>query len=127
MANRIRAALRFLHSPDADPLRDFLPVGPFVILVQAIIGPADEPGEESFDIMVCTPEWFGSNMKDNVAIGRHHLFVKEFSYTRLEKFVRDYCTQCDGNSWRDVAEKLSRLGHWEFEDYVPYSPSTSQH
>jgi hypothetical protein len=119
MAKRIRATLRLLHSPDADPLEDFRPDGPFGIPVQAIIGPADGPGGESFDFMLCTPEWFGSNMKDDVLIGRHHLFVKQFSYTRLENFVRDYCTRCEGNSWRDVAEKLSRLGHWEFDGYSP--------
>jgi hypothetical protein len=100
MANRIRAALRFLHCTDADPLRDFLPDGPFGKPVRAIVGPADGPGEESFDFILCTPEWFGANMKDDIAIGRHYLFVKEFSYTRLEKFVRDYCTRCDADSWR---------------------------
>jgi hypothetical protein len=105
MATKIRATLRSLYSPDADPLENFLPDGPFGILVQALIGPADGPGEESFDFMLCTPEWFGSNMKEDIAIGRHHLFVKEFSYTRLEKFVRDYCTRCDGYSWQEVAEK----------------------
>ena len=91
-----------------------------------MIGPADGPGEESFDFMLCTSEWFGSNMKDDIAIGRHHLFVKEFSYARLEKFVRDYCTRCDGNSWQEVAEKLGRLGHWEFDGYVPHSPPSLQ-
>jgi hypothetical protein len=25
-----------------------------------------------------------------------------------------------GNSWREVAEKVGRLGYWEFEDYKPY-------
>src|SRR5215475_13595685 len=124
MVNRVRAALRFLHSTDADPLRDFCPDGPFGIPVQAIIGPANGPGEESFDFMLCTPEWFGTNMQDDIMIGRHYLFVKEFSYWRLEKFVRDYCTRCDGNSWQEVAEKLSRLGHWEFDGY---SPPTSRH
>jgi hypothetical protein len=58
-----------------------------------------------------------------IATGRHYVFVKEFSYSRLEQFVGGYCTGCEGNSWQEVAEKLSRLGHWEFEDYVVYSPA----
>jgi hypothetical protein len=121
MANRTRAALRFLHSTDADPLRDFLPDGPFGIPVQAMIGPANGPGAESFEFMLCTPEWFGSNMKDDIALGRHYLFVKEFNYTRLEKFVRDYCTRCDGDSWQEVAV----IGNLRVMSPIPRHPRHS--
>jgi Immunity protein 8 len=122
MATKIRATLRSLYSPDADPLENFLPDDPFGILVQAMIGPADGPGEESFDFMLCTPEWFGSNMKDDIAIGRHHLFVNEFSYTRLEKFVRDYCTRCDGSSWQEVAENWANsvIGNLTVMSPIPH-------
>lgn len=118
----VRAELKFLRSPDADPLNTFRPNGDFGILVQALVGPEGAKGEESFDFLVCTPEWFASDClprTDSIATGRHVLFVRQFNYQTLENFVRSYCASCEGQTWSDVADKLARLGHWEFEDYRP--------
>jgi hypothetical protein len=116
----VRAELKFLHSPDADPLNEYQPTGDFGILVQAIIGPQSEEGEESFDFMVCTTGWFATDRLTSpgaMASGRHVLFVNKYDYPSLEKYVREYCVSCEGRTWHEVAEKLARLGHWEFEDY----------
>lgn len=32
----------------------------------AMIGPADGMGEESFESMLCTPDWFASKMKGDI-------------------------------------------------------------
>lgn len=117
----VTAKLRFLDSPDADPLEAIAPSGPFGILVTAMVGPADGPGQESFDFMLCTPDWFGSSMKHDITIGRHYVFVKQFDYSRLREFVEAYCAECSGTSWEEAAEKMARLGKWEFEDYIPES------
>jgi hypothetical protein len=72
--------------------------------------------------MVCTPEWFVAEhlpSPTSIATGRHFIFVREFDYPALEKFVRDYCASCEGLTWAEVGEKVGRLGHWEFEDYRP--------
>ena len=84
-----------------------------------MVGPAGEPGEESFGFTLCTPEWFAQNMKDTHVPGRHFLFVKEYDYPTLERYVRGYCQTCMGNSWKEVAEKVGLLGSWEFENYTP--------
>ena len=115
----MQAELKFLFSPDADPLEEFRPNGPFGILVQAIVGPAGVDGQEAFDFVLCTPEWFAAHCDNDFKLGRHHLFVRFFDYAKLESFVRDYCASCSGTTWKDVAEKMGRLGHWEFEDYRP--------
>jgi Immunity protein 8 len=81
--------------------------------------PSDGPGEESFDFMLCTPEWFASNMTDEIMWGRHYAFMKRYNYAELERRVRDYCASCQGESWNEVALKVARVGHWEFEDYDP--------
>ena len=114
----IQAELKRLHSPDTYSLEAFKPDGPFGILVQAMIGPVGVEAEESFDIVVCTAEWFGANMKGDITPGRHFLFVKRFDYTQLSNFIGTFCNTCTGASWSDVANKLGRLGKWEFEDYI---------
>jgi hypothetical protein len=115
----MQAELKSLFSPDADPLKDFRPQGPFGILVMAIVGPAGGRGEESFDFVLCTPDWFSAQINSDFTVGRHYLFVQRFDYAKLEAFVRNYCASCVGATWDEVAEKMSRLGHWEFEDYRP--------
>jgi hypothetical protein len=115
----IVAQLKGLDSTDTPSLEIFRPEGPFGIYIFAFIGPAGSAGEESFGITVCTPEWFEQNMKDSIKSGRHHLFVKEYNYDELKSFLTKYCRACMGNSWAEVAEKVARIGYWEFEDYKP--------
>jgi len=81
MAGKVRPQLKSLFSPDADPIDQFMPDGPFGILIMAMIGPADSLGEESFDFMLCTPDWFASHMKSDIVEGRHYLFSR-ISITR---------------------------------------------
>ena len=111
----IQAELKALHSPDVANLAGFQPDADSGFLVQIMVGPFGSAGEESFDIMVCTPEWFAADMKRNIVSGRHYLFMKRYSYQELSNFLKDYCASCEGDSWAEVALKLSRLGHWEFD------------
>jgi hypothetical protein len=117
----IIAQLKSLSSTDTPSLETFQPEGPFGIYVFAMIGPANTPGEESFGITVCTPGWFEQNMKSKVTSGRHHLFVKKYNYEDLESFIMGYCRTCTGNSWTEVAQKVARIGYWEFEDYKAHA------
>lgn len=114
---RIQAVLKRLHSPDVFDLVTFRPVGGFGFLLQAVVGPIGSSGEEAFDVMVCTPDWFAAEMKNDVVLGRHCLFVKRYDYRVLRRFIEGYCASCHGETWEEVAGKLSRMGRWEFEDY----------
>jgi Immunity protein 8 len=118
------AQLNSLSSTDTPSLETFRPEGPFGIYIFAIVGPAGGAGGESFGITVCTPEWFEQNMKNSVVSGRHYLFVKEYNYEELQRFMMGYCSTSMGNSWAEVAQKVSRIGYWEFEDYKPYTGPT---
>ena len=48
-----------LKSLDLDPDPSTLPDDPseFALLARMIVGPSGPPGEESFDVTVCSPEW----------------------------------------------------------------------
>jgi hypothetical protein len=116
----VRAELRRLHSPDADPLSAFTPDDPefFGLLLQAFIGPQGGAGEESFEFTVCTPRWFGRQpFEKGFAWPRAHLFVNRWDYAVVERAIRDLCAHSEGADWDAVAGRLARYGGWEFEDY----------
>jgi len=118
----MQAKLKRLHSPDILDLSGYQPeVGNnFGFLLQIMAGPNEGEGEESFDVVVCTPEWLRRmhNATDIIA-GRHYLIVFEYNYDRLSQYLDEYCSRCAGETWQDVARQLGRLGKWEFEDYKP--------
>ena len=117
----ITPELKSLHSPDVD-LETFRPQEEpecFGFLLQAFFGPTNERGKDSFDMMVCTPVWFEQRLKEwgGVLTGRHYLFVERYDLEQIKKYLLKYLRHCTGETWSEVAEKLGRIGHWEFEDY----------
>lgn len=117
----MNAELKRLHSPDIYDLENYQPEDPekFGFLLQAMVGPEGKEGEESFDIEVCTPRWLEETHGiSDVIIGRHHLIVREYNYPRIVATIKDFLRCCSGERWNEVAEKVSRLGKWEFEDYT---------
>ena len=122
LSKRMKAEIKAIYSLDIDDLQRYIAPKEdnFSFHLRVIAGPQFEPGEESFDLTVCTPKWLLENHgKDDVIIGRHYLIVMEYSFDRIVKAIRDFCDRCVGNTWTEVAEKLGRLGYWEFEDYRP--------
>ena len=118
----IRPVLRQLHSPDVPDLAALRPRDPqsFSILIQAMFGPSDGAGQESFDFILCTPAWLATEaQRVGVVDGRHHLIVETYDLARLRDFLERYADRCSGDTWQECAGKLSRLGRWEFEDYKP--------
>ncbi|HAC88551.1 MAG: hypothetical protein CMG91_06435 [Marinobacter sp.] len=117
----MNAEIKRLHSPDIHDLELYQPEVPekFGFLLQVMVGPEGVDGEESFDIEVCTPKWLEETYGMNeVVIGRHHLIVREYNYQKIADTIQDFLRECTGESWIEVAEKVSRLGKWEFEDYI---------
>jgi len=43
--------------------------------------------------------------------------MTSFDFGRVRQFVEGYVRGCEGEDWAEVANKLARLGQWEFEDY----------
>ncbi len=116
----IRAELKRLHSPDVYDIENpgIDASGPFCVLVQAMFGPEGVDGEESFDVLVCNPKWVEARTNEGAFNSRHHLIMSRFDANDIRSFLIDSAKQFDGSTWEEVAEKLSRVGKWEFEDYV---------
>lgn len=116
----IKACLRRVHSPDVPDLNAYVPHDQdrFGILVQAMIGPEDGEGEESFDFLVCTPAWLADRIAmSGPVFGRHHLFLSHYHSDLLHELLRGLCERASGPDWESVAAFLGRYGKWEFEDY----------
>ncbi len=116
----MRAAIRRLHSPDVHDLEAWTPAdeGCFGFLVQAIVGPRDGAGEESFDFTVCSPEWLAQmHGRDAAVLGRHHILLFAFDFGKVRDRIESVVNSAEGRDWREVANQIARHGKWEFEDY----------
>lgn len=51
-----------------------------------------------------------------------HVLVRKYDLDEITKTITDYIDQCEGDDWMEIAQKLSRVFAWEFEDYQPYHP-----
>jgi len=79
-----------------------------------------EPGEESFDITVCTPKWLmASHGPSEILLGLHKIIVFKYDYAALRRFIETNLMRCSGDTWTEAAQKVSLLGQWEFEGYRP--------
>ena len=114
------AALKGLYSDDISDLKTYSPSedNNFGLLVRVMVGPMDGQGEESFEVLVCTPKWLSeNNSSSDILLGLHKLIVFKYDYARLQQFIEKYLMRCSGENWQEVAQKLSLLGQWEFEGY----------
>ena len=103
-----------------DDLETVVPPDPTFVAqwVRVMAGPQDGRGEESFDLLVCTPAWLAEEVARNpVIVGRHHLIVEGWNAARIRQTLTDLFTREEGDDWAELAVRLGRLGHWEFEDY----------
>lgn len=115
----MRATVRRFHSPDVD-LPSFRPVDPqgVGVLVQMMVGPRDQEGEESFDVVVCTPRWLGEWVRQHgPALGRHHLVIERWDWSLTEMLLVQLVENEEEDDWPRLASKIGRIGKWEFEDY----------
>jgi len=94
----------------------------FAFRVRLLLGPVDGPGEESFDLTVCSPQWLAVRApREGLIDGRHHVIVnaESFDPADLRQWLDQRVSSVEAPTWREVGEKLARLGYWEFEDYRP--------
>jgi Immunity protein 8 len=116
----MRAYLHLIQSPDVEDLTTYEPSETsFAVFLQLLVGPGPdrEGGEESFNLTVCSPDWLRDAVQP--VVGRHLLIVNRFQFAEIESFILKYIDSCEGDDWDQVAEKIGRLGRWEFEDYKP--------
>lgn len=120
MEDMVAAQVKALMTVEHEPLESLTLKDPecFDVVVRAMVGPLGQEGEESFDVRVCTPESLAQICeKDGFVFGRHRLVVNSYSPAKIRSVLTKFIERCSGDSWQEVAEKVSRIGLWEFEDY----------
>ena len=116
----MKAEIKRLHSPDVDDLITYKPNNEkdFGFLLQMMVGPKGQEGEESFDMTVCTPQWLLSNCSDEkIIFGRDYLIVFDYNYQDVFNKLTEFVETIEGNTWDELAQHLSKIGRWEFENY----------
>ena len=91
----------------------------FALNARLMIGPGDGPDEELFDVTICTPEWLSVAARGGFYDARHHVVVdfEAFDQAELHRWLARRVETVQADKWKQIGERLSRLGYWEFEDY----------
>lgn len=116
----VRAELKSLDSAEApEGLASFQPAEPerFALAVGATIGPAGGEGGDLFYFHVVTAGWLADNPPPKGFEFLRDLLVTGWDYETVRRAISDRCLHVEGRDWNEIATKLSRCAHWEFEDY----------
>lgn len=116
----MKAEVKSITSPDIDDFKNYFPENEisFAFLVQIVIGIKGQNGGDMFNIEVCTPTWLLENYNSyDIIFCRHKLIVFEYSIEAILKRITEYCESFEGNEWDEIANKISTIALWEFEDY----------
>ncbi|TQX86053.1 MULTISPECIES: Imm8 family immunity protein [Rhizobium] len=95
----------------------------FCAAAEAMIGPVENDGAEIFSFEICTPKWFAENRLAKATFTRGIVFVPEYDEQAVKMIIADLVAKTSGDTWGEIAEKLSRYLRWEFEDYQRGPPS----
>ncbi len=116
----MKAIVQGLCTTDGADLDVYVPGDPADVglWVRMIVGPAGTPGEESFDVGVCTPAWLDRYVRENgPLLGRHYLIVERWDARHIRSYLTGAVESQEAQTWPELAEKIGRIGMWEFEDY----------
>lgn len=118
--NTVQPELKRLHSPDVYDLRkpSIDESKPYCVLIQAMFGPENVEGEESFDLIVCNRLWVEQQRMQGEIPDPHQFVVERFDIREIEEYLRRAAQDSSGADWKEVATKLGRFGKWEFDDYI---------
>ena len=116
----MKAELRSLDCPDLDYQGLDAPpdLDNFYLNFGAGIGPAGKIGKEFFQIQVCTPRWLVDELEhEPYLFGRLLLIVSHWDMQVIRGALEALCERTEGDTWDQIAEKLTRFTLWEFDEY----------
>jgi hypothetical protein len=119
---KMRAELKSISSADID-LDSYSPEDEdcFSFPIEMAIGYEGGEGGDLFQMTVCTPAWIArENQGKTAVIGTALLIVFRYDWPEILSAIRHIAGGHSADDWTALAQKLSRIADWEFEDYRPY-------
>jgi hypothetical protein len=104
--------------PTGEP-SDFRPASEaWEIGFAAHIGVEGEEGSDLFYFSACSAELLAQQAaREGYSIPRARIVLARWDARLVEAAVLDLLGRAAGDSWKEVAEKLSAFMEWEFADY----------
>jgi hypothetical protein len=106
----VRAVVKGFEGPDGEEPGSYVSPDPFddSFWLRMLVGPSGGPGEESFDVLVCTPAWLARAVVEHgPQIGRHRLVVERLDLPAAEAFLRRQIERLEAATWDELAGKLA--------------------
>jgi len=84
-----------------------------------MIGTRGQEGADTFLTEICTPDWITEECDRQDGVwGYGKLTVTQWDFKIIRTRIERYVASCSGENWREIAQQLSKIGTWEFENYV---------
>ena len=118
MVRIMRAEIRSVISTDigSTAVEDYRPEDPndVYLLVRLSLGSDDgAPGEDIFDIVVCTPRALTQRLTSERHIwGRYHLIVATWDWNYIRSVIERLIENACATDWVSIMEQLRGYGDW---------------
>jgi hypothetical protein len=139
----LRPYIADYHSADVSDLASWSPdsLADIYFGLELSIGIAREEGADLFQVLVATPEALrkyssytphmlgrpceatrdferaNPHLLGRYFPARNMLVVMDYSWPDIRSVLEGIVDSCAGDSWDEIASKLSRYFHWEYEDH----------
>ena len=82
------------------------------------VGPVNENGEDYFEVFVASASYLAQrDSTQSPAFLRHIILAPDYNIPAAVALVEKYLSSLKENTWVELATKINRVIHWEFEDY----------
>ena len=116
----MKPQLKHIDTNSASSLQELCANSPenFGFWINASIGSDETEGSDDFQFFVCNRGWLEAERKSSSQLPEKYLLVEGGNDSfNLTESLNTFLAECDGTSWTEVVEKISRVGKWEFEGY----------
>ena len=106
--------LKWMFSPDVE-IETFAPEegAPWGFLLQIGLAPPGIDGADSFDVIVCSPDWiplhYGS---DAIVDGRFHLIMATYSEAILKSYIERTARNSAAPTWNEVVDRFGQVAQF---------------
>ncbi|MFF2909420.1 Imm8 family immunity protein [Paenibacillus sp. NPDC057934] len=88
----------------------------FLLSGTACIGTRESNACDNFDFTVISPRALEKKLSTtNLIHGRAYFILMEFNYQVLKERLNSIVSSCQGETWDEIALKLSPYFYWEYE------------